>query len=480
MIPERAVLLVRISDDREGEEKGVVRQEKDGRKHASVLGWKIGEVVVENDTSAFKRRKITLPDGTRALRTVRPGFRRVLELITTGGADGFIAYDLDRACRDPRDLEDLIDAVEERDTPVTSVAGSLRLSNDADVTMARVMVAVANKSSRDTSRRVKRKHEELAEEGKPSGGGRRAYGYDADGMTVREDEAAEIRWMAQRILAGDTLYAVADGLNARGVKPSYAERFAGRTISTILRGARIAGQRTFRGEIVGPAAWPAIVDRETWDRLQEKLGAPGTGSSPSLVRWLSGILRCSRCGEPLPGWSSGDYPTYWCAKPRGGCGRIVVKATRAEDEVERQLLDYLGRPESLAVMRGTYSSDAVDAARVELAEDEQQLKELAAMWARKEMSFAEYSEARKIIAARVEASRALVGSSLPGVVRQLLAEDDVAAGWADLDPGARRDVARAIGYGWWVMPTPDGVRAWRPDRIRPIREGEQPPAQAQA
>ena len=38
---------------------------------------------------------------------------------------------------------------------IRSVSGSLRLDNDGDITMARVLVTMANKSSRDTSRRVK-------------------------------------------------------------------------------------------------------------------------------------------------------------------------------------------------------------------------------------------------------------------------------------------------------------------------------------
>ena len=81
---------------------------------------------------------------------------------------------------------------------VRSVTGSLRLDNDADVTMARVMVAIANKASRDISRRVKRKMDELAAAGRPSGG-RRAFGYEKDGMTLRPDEAAIISELAMII-----------------------------------------------------------------------------------------------------------------------------------------------------------------------------------------------------------------------------------------------------------------------------------------
>ena len=71
--------------------------------------------------------------------------------------------------------------------------------------MARVMVAVANKASRDTSRRVAAARQREAAHGKDGGGGR-AFGYERDGKTVRSAEAAEIVKAAQAILA-DVCYA---------------------------------------------------------------------------------------------------------------------------------------------------------------------------------------------------------------------------------------------------------------------------------
>jgi DNA invertase Pin-like site-specific DNA recombinase len=470
MEPVRAALLVRISDDREGEEKGVGRQEDDGRKHAAALGWTVTAVIVENDTSAFKRRRVTLPDGTRALRVVRPGFRRVLDMLASGEANGFIAYDLDRACRDPRDLEDLIDVVEERRCHVTSVTGSLRLANDADITMARVMVAIANKSSRDTARRVARKHEELAEAGTVGGGGRRPYGYERDGMTVRLDEARIVRWMARRVLAGWSQTRIADELNRRGVQPSMAKEWNVRSVASILRGPRITGLRRFRGEVVGEAAWPAILDRDTWEKVRGVLDERAGSGSNTLVRWLTGVLYCGLCGNALEGGSGKPGPRYWCAPRSGGCGRIVITALQTETEVERQVLEYLTDPGVLTRLRSAHSTDAVKEARASLAEDEQQLKELAGMWARRELSFAEYGEARKIINQRVEQSRALVSASLPRVVRQLLAAPDARAGWAGLDESGRRDIVRGVMPGYRVMPAGPGPRRFNPDRLVPIED----------
>ncbi|MEX2553375.1 MAG: hypothetical protein WD627_10310 [Actinomycetota bacterium] len=51
-----------------------------------------------------------------------------------------VAYDLDPAVRDPRDLEDLIDAKVLYGFAVKSVTGSLRPDTDSDVAIAATSV----------------------------------------------------------------------------------------------------------------------------------------------------------------------------------------------------------------------------------------------------------------------------------------------------------------------------------------------------
>jgi site-specific DNA recombinase len=113
---------VRISDDewvldeRTGEmrlsEKGITRQQEDVRALADKLGVEITEWYPENDTTAFRKKRIRLPSGRSVWRVIRPEFRRMLEDYEDGRIDGVIFYDLDRLARQPRDLEDLIVLVE--------------------------------------------------------------------------------------------------------------------------------------------------------------------------------------------------------------------------------------------------------------------------------------------------------------------------------------------------------------------------------
>src|SRR5579884_3760110 len=99
--PECALRLTRISDARDEDTKGVDDQGADCDAAGARAGWQFGPPsthhIIENDTSAFKRKVITLPDGRRELRTVRPWFRQALAMLADGRADGLMAYDLDRA-----------------------------------------------------------------------------------------------------------------------------------------------------------------------------------------------------------------------------------------------------------------------------------------------------------------------------------------------------------------------------------------------
>ncbi|MEU9641521.1 recombinase family protein [Streptomyces sp. NPDC048188] len=502
MTPQRAVLLLRISyrKPEEGEEetdettrrrefsKGIGRQEEDGRALAERLGWTVAKVIPEDDTSAFKRRRIKLPDGSTALRTVRPGFREALEGLADGTYDGMIADDLDRVARDPRDLEDLIDVVETSRPriPVTSVTGSLRLDDDAGVTMARVMVAVANKSSRDTARRVTRKHEELAAEGKPPGGGYRGYGFTAAGHEPIEDEAKILREIAARILGdwdgwtaeerakvdpemGESLNSIAADLRRRKVPTVTGVPWSDRSVRSVVSKPSVAGLREYRGEVVGDAVWDAIVPRERWEDVRARLAGRHRAVDLTLKRWLTGVLRCSSCGRTLVGWQGNGGPRYWCAKPNGGCGKIAVKAVLAEGEVQRQVLELLGQSDVLARLRTVADTEVTDEARAELAADEDQLKTMAGMFARREVTFAEYREARSIIEKRIKESRALLTSRAPRVLRRLLAAEDVAAGWEGLAPVDRREVVLALVPGYEVLPHDRSMgNKFDPGRLVPI------------
>src|SRR5437764_10978806 len=84
----------------------------DLREFVKTIGGRVDREVPEPNVSSFKRRRVLLPDGTYGYRVVRPDWESILTALRRGECNALACADIDRATRDPRILEDLIDAVE--------------------------------------------------------------------------------------------------------------------------------------------------------------------------------------------------------------------------------------------------------------------------------------------------------------------------------------------------------------------------------
>lgn len=329
-------IYLRLSDFRDYSD-GFTGRERRLRAEVARLGGTVAEPpVIENDlrpaangrarpASAFKRRKVTLPSGRTEWRVYRPGFRKIIDDLAAGRAN-VMCEDLDRAARDPRDLEDLVDACAASRGSARSLSGSLTLTDggtDAEVTAARIMVTMANKASRDTARRVSAKRADLAADGS-YGGGRRPFGYRPDPdapkyhktLLVVPAEAAEIRKAADAVMAGVSLKAVARDWRERNVPTVTGARWSAETLRDVLMKPALAGLVPAGGELVR-ASWPAILEREAWEALTAKLTDParttngGTGNEPRHL--LSGVARC-HCGAPVKVGGGARTKSYVCTQ----------------------------------------------------------------------------------------------------------------------------------------------------------------------
>lgn len=326
----------RISLDKEDDEKGVDRQREDYERHAAIRpGWTVVRHYIDNDLSAYKKN------------VVRPEFEQLLKDLREGSLDGLLAYDLDRLARQPRDLERLIDIYEDRPNLIfATVTNDIKLSSPDGRTMARVMVTMANKASADASRRIARKHRQLADDGK-NGGGHRAFGWKEDRVTVDPYEAELILKAHEDLLAGTRLNTIVREWQSLKVKTARnTEAPISRTaIRAILVNPRLCGYRAVKGEIhYGPDGKPVIGEwepitaperleavREVLDGITQRYKDRTKNETNAYRYLLSGILRCSECGSRMmpnlrntwkPG-SKGSRYSYRCpASTDGGCGKV--------------------------------------------------------------------------------------------------------------------------------------------------------------
>jgi DNA invertase Pin-like site-specific DNA recombinase len=245
----RAAVYARISDDRVGAGLGVARQEKECRALCEQRGWIVSAVFTDNDVSA-----------SRYTRRRRAGYDALLRAVETGEVDAIVAWHTDRLHRRPAELERFITIIETSGVEVHTVkAGELNLNTATGRLVARQLGSIAAYESEHKADRIRSKARELAEAGKVGGGGTRPFGYDDDRVTVRADEAKEIRRAVKRVLAGDSYYTVMRDWNARGVTTPTGKPWVSTTIKRALQAPRLAGLRQHQGAVIGDAVWPGII-----------------------------------------------------------------------------------------------------------------------------------------------------------------------------------------------------------------------------
>ncbi|MBS1842954.1 MAG: recombinase family protein [Actinobacteria bacterium] len=459
-IPKHPALYVRISDDREGESKGVARQLKDGFALAEARGWPEPAVYNDNDKSAWKKT------------VVRDDFRRLLADIKDGLIDALIVYDSDRFYRQPRELEEFLDICEgAKLTQLTQVTGDVDLaSTDGKLTL-RIKAAVAVKESDDKSRRIKRKHLELAEAGERNGGGR-GFGYEDDGKTIRQAEAEVLLELKDRIFAGESIRSLCFDLNERGIKTATGGEWSQFPLRRLMMSAGISGRREHNGEIVAVGKWPAIIATEDSDRLRAMLKDPARRKNQMARRYLlTGMLRCGRCGAPLVARPRQDKRRrYVCARQPGSeaCGKLAILSDELEEMVVEMVLHRLdgeALPRALAAQhddRGDDHQQEVDAAAA-------QLEELAGLYAAQSISAAEWMAARGPIEERLErAKRKLADVDGTTAIHAYLGGgQDLRERWKELSMDRQRAVLGALIDHITIGPALVGRNFFDPDRVAP-------------
>ena len=391
-----AGIYARISSDKDGTAAGVERQLADCRKLADTLGWPVADEYVDNDVSAYSGKP-------------RPQYRRMLADIEGATIDAVLVYHPDRLTRQNKELEEFIDVLDAaKVTAVRFVAGDMDLGTSDGLLIARIQAAVASNESASKSRRVRRKLDEIAQRGMPHGTPR-PYGYEPDRMTIRTSEARIVQQIVSRYLAGESLRSIARSLTDAGVPTSSGGPWESSAVKRILSSPRYAGLRTHRGQVVGKAAWPAIITDDEHRRVLLRLEERKVSGRRAPRRYvLSGMLRCGRCGGRLFSAARVERRRYVCMSGPdhgGGCGKMTITATPVEELIADAVLYRLDTPELAAALAAEHAG-TTELAQVSevLAADKAQLEELSQLYAARRITAAEWMTARSPIQARIDAA----------------------------------------------------------------------------
>lgn len=329
--------------------------------YARQQGLKLVVVAIyeENDVSASKYS--TKP---------RPDYLQILEYIKTNQVDAIFATEMERLCRRPREMEDIIDLSEVTDLRYIYFTSDdnydLRTVNG--ISRARDAVNRADRESRKISERITRKLADRAREG-GSHGGRRAYGYKPGGMELEDHEAEVIRQMGDLVLRGMSCREVAYWANEQGYPTAEGKLWPAVSVQNMLRRPRYVGIRVHKGAQY-EATWPAVFTREKWDQIQLTLMLTAdryTGRSHGRRYLLTGLVYCGKCGMPLNGSKrtekEGHRRTYGCrtegtTQPRYGCGGINIGADGLEHWIAEAALYRLDTPDLEKLLNSDDEADA--------------------------------------------------------------------------------------------------------------------------
>lgn len=460
------ISYVRRVEDGKVETLGVDRQEPPSRELIEHrLGGRVARVFIDNDVSAYSGRR-------------RPAYDEMLQWARDGRIAGIAAWHADRLTRRPIENEELIDLAERHGVKLATVTGEHDLSTPSGRLQFRLLGNIARYESEHKAERLRLKFDELAEAGLPKGTGKRPFGYERDGMTVREDEAALLMEAAERLLAGEPMHAVIGDWDARGVTAVMGGSFTTTSLRRALLAPRTAGLRQHRGQILGPAKWPAILTTEQHERLLAHFARPDRKRLGRPRTYLySGFLRCGRpeCGSVMVGASGGaNKPMYGCRggttdPDHQGCGRTFISKQAFEEVMDEAVIVHLCGPGfARALDRRLAAAAADDPTPAQLDADRRELAKLARLKGEGRVTIQEWLALRDPIQRRIEEAEARLAArpNLKALVDLPMAEADFRAAWARWTVQEKRQRLGAV-LDYVVIKAKGRGRRFDPDRIDP-------------
>ncbi|MBI4311033.1 MAG: recombinase family protein [Chloroflexi bacterium] len=351
------VLYARVSSDRQDVDLSITAQLKNLREYASTHGYRsVGEYVDEAESGRTAHR----PQFQKMIADARKG-SKPFEMV--------LVWKYSRFARSREDSIVYKTLLRKHNVQVISITEPFDDTPTGKLLEA-MIESLDEFYSANLAQDIMRGMRESASRGYLVSPGT-PYGYRRvkvkDGRAERASleadphAAAIVTRMFQRVLNRRGLKEIAQELNKDGIAPPRAKRWGVTTIHKVLTneayvGTLVWGAVTKKTNGAPPIrvedAWPAIVERETFDRAQEllrerapKMSHPRRVASNYL---LSGIAKCATCGKALIGQEakSGKFAYYVCGtlirQGKGACDAPYLNAAKFErhviDELKAQVL----------------------------------------------------------------------------------------------------------------------------------------------
>jgi hypothetical protein len=258
-------------------------------------------------------------------------------------------------------------------------------------------------------------------------------------LTVVPDEAQRLAAAYETVLTGGSLYRIAATWNTEGVTTTMGGEWRTSNLRNTLINPRYAGLVTYRGDIVGPGIWPAVVDRDTFDATKALLSLPDrrlARHTNARLFLLPGLALCE-CGVPVKtGRTQSGARTYRCS---GTTPHMSRSAQPVDDYVTAVVLERLARPDAVDLLQAPAPDIAVYRERSQAIRE--RLDALAEALADGLLTLPAVRKASDRLRAELAKSEAeLAALSRGDVLAPLVNAADPASVWDGLDLDQRRTV----------------------------------------
>lgn len=309
----------------------------------------------------------------------RPSFQRMMKDAHGGSFDFVISWKSNRMGRNM--MQAMVNEAKLADLGIRC----LYVEEDFDDTAAgrfslRTMMNVNQFYTENLAEDVRRGMMDNARKCKVNNKPPLGYRRGADGRyEIYEPDAAIVREIFCRLLDGWSIMDLMTDLNRRGIKTSRGNEWSVQSFQHILSNEKYIGVYKY-ADVVIEDGIPAILDRETFDRVQKLLKEkkrPRGKQRMNADYLLSGKVFCGKCGSPMSAMAgtskSGKKFTYYacsrrrydhtCDKkhePQEALDDYVIEAVRSEIMDDRRV-DWIvdGYTKAVAIVRNDTKKDAL-------------------------------------------------------------------------------------------------------------------------
>lgn len=239
--------------------------------------------------------ELYIDDGYTGTNMNRPALKRLIRNCNAGQISSVVVYKLDRLGRKQKDVLHLLeDVFEKNNVAFKSATEPFDTATSLGKAMLGVLAVFAQLERDMIIERTTTGRRERIKQGKWPGGPI-PFGYDwnkeTEELIVKPEEAHIVREIFNRYLKGHSRLSIAEWASAR----TTARKLDHAVIRDMLARQLYAGNLISGGQIV-KGNHEAIIDKETWHRVQIESSRRKDDALPIGEYLLTGLLKCGVCG----------------------------------------------------------------------------------------------------------------------------------------------------------------------------------------